>query len=562
MNREQITELAHKDPRFQQGVDTAEEMLQQLPIMPEDMDEAIQLLEFALNNPDKYGEIREAAIKDGYVTEDDMPPEFNAVFLVSILVALYGLQDRLKTRGYARGGLAVAGRRLAAQGRGGDSMLAHINPREAEMLKRMGGSGTTNPHTGLPEYGFFSSIFKAIIPIALSFIAPGIGTAIGGAISGALGLGLGAAGTAALGAGVVGAGVGAISGGGLKGALLGGLTAGAGNYLMGPAGLGITGEGGLLSKATDSMGLTGAGGLFGSGTVDPNAATTYTSDGIPIEPGSLGNDGVYGQLGTAAGEAETAAMEAKMGMIPGGGGSPLVSNAVSQTQGSAAAPDMGSLADAPLPASRPTGFDLSAIGGDARSPSGSVLDSLKEKASNFGLRDAINLAPLALTAGSLLSQPQAVQQAAQSLSPSQQEYFNRPSVTWNWDQMQADADRNNMSLGDYMSSNWNNLTGGQYNNPQGETVAAAKGGALNQISNLAKGSGSGRDDTINARLSDGEYVMDAETVALLGDGSNDEGARRLDHMRKQLRAQKGKALAKGKFSPNAKSPLAYFKGAV
>ena len=70
------------------------------------------------------------------------------------------------------------------------------------------------------------------------------------------------------------------------------------------------------------------------------------------------------------------------------------------------------------------------------------------------------------------------------------------------------------------------------------------------------------DDTIDAKLSDGEYVMDAETVALLGDGSTKAGAERLDAMREQLRKQKGRQLAKGKFSPNAKSPLAYLKGAM
>jgi hypothetical protein len=43
---------------------------------------------------------------------------------------------------------------LARQGRKGDSMLAHINPQEAEMLKRMGGSGTINPKTGLREFAF------------------------------------------------------------------------------------------------------------------------------------------------------------------------------------------------------------------------------------------------------------------------------------------------------------------------------------------------------------------------------------------------------------------------
>lgn len=37
-------------------------------------------------------------------------------------------------------------------GRNGDTILAHINPREAQMLKRMGGSGTRNPVTGAFEF--------------------------------------------------------------------------------------------------------------------------------------------------------------------------------------------------------------------------------------------------------------------------------------------------------------------------------------------------------------------------------------------------------------------------
>ena len=78
---------------------------------------------------------------------------------------------------------------------------------------------------------------------------------------------------------------------------------------------------------------------------------------------------------------------------------------------------------------------------------------------------------------------------------------------------------------------------------------------------MARGSGSGRDDTIDAKLSDGEYVFDAETVALIGDGSSKMGAQRLDLMRQQIRKQKGKALARGKFSPDAKSPLSYLRGA-
>ena len=37
-------------------------------------------------------------------------------------------------------------------GRKGDSVLAHINPREARLLKALGGAGTINPKTGLLEF--------------------------------------------------------------------------------------------------------------------------------------------------------------------------------------------------------------------------------------------------------------------------------------------------------------------------------------------------------------------------------------------------------------------------
>ena len=63
-----------------------------------------------------------------------------------------------------------------------------------------------------------------------------------------------------------------------------------------------------------------------------------------------------------------------------------------------------------------------------------------------------------------------------------------------------------------------------------------------------------------AVLSDGEYVIDAETVALLGNGSVDAGANALDQMREEIRKHKGKNLAQGKISSDAQSPLSYLKG--
>lgn len=75
-----------------------------------------------------------------------------------------------------------------------------------------------------------------------------------------------------------------------------------------------------------------------------------------------------------------------------------------------------------------------------------------------------------------------------------------------------------------------------------------------------EGAGDGRDDKIPALLSDGEYVIDAETVALLGNGSNKAGAELLDSFRVNVRKQKGKKLARGEFSDNAKRPEHYMAG--
>jgi hypothetical protein len=88
-------------------------------------------------------------------------------------------------------------------------------------------------------------------------------------------------------------------------------------------------------------------------------------------------------------------------------------------------------------------------------------------------------------------------------------------------------------------------------------IRAAHGGPLTQY---VQGGGTGRSDSIDAKLSDGEYVIDAETVALLGDGSSKAGAERLDQFRANIRKQKGKALAKGKFSPDARAPEQYLMG--
>jgi hypothetical protein len=93
----------------------------------------------------------------------------------------------------------------------------------------------------------------------------------------------------------------------------------------------------------------------------------------------------------------------------------------------------------------------------------------------------------------------------------------------------------------------------------------AKGGKMGgegrgRESFAVRGPGSGRSDEIPALLSDGEYVIDAETVALLGDGSSEKGAKRFDDLRVKIRKHKGRNLAKGKFSANARRPERYLSG--
>ena len=87
----------------------------------------------------------------------------------------------------------------------------------------------------------------------------------------------------------------------------------------------------------------------------------------------------------------------------------------------------------------------------------------------------------------------------------------------------------------------------------------AAGGVTHKGSHYVQGDGGGQDDLIDAKLADGEYVFDADIVAALGDGSNKQGALKLDKMRQSIREHKRSA-PNGKIPPKAKSPLAYLKG--
>lgn len=95
-----------------------------------------------------------------------------------------------------------------------------------------------------------------------------------------------------------------------------------------------------------------------------------------------------------------------------------------------------------------------------------------------------------------------------------------------------------------------------------------KGGLLNlaeqmayQLANskgLIQGEGGGQDDVVDVKAAPGEYVMDAEIVSALGDGNNEEGARKLDQMRVNIRKHK-RTGGLTSIPPKAKAPEQYMK---
>lgn len=82
----------------------------------------------------------------------------------------------------------------------------------------------------------------------------------------------------------------------------------------------------------------------------------------------------------------------------------------------------------------------------------------------------------------------------------------------------------------------------EYEDDEPDTTIIIKKKKIGPIKTVSEryieGEDGGQDDTIPAKLSDGEYVMDASTVADIGDGNNRAGAKKLDKFRKKIRMQK------------------------
>ena len=184
--------------------------------------------------------------------------------------------------------LAEAGRAEDNAALGGQ--VAHISAAEADLLKRLGGAGTANPVTGLPEYIATGSGVAGGLPGALGL--PGIGIAVPGS------LGQGGATTAAQ--------RGAIA---AMSAAMGGY----GGHGLGTASTTTAQYGGPRGNPPPSSNTPAPTATNQGLSVSPLASSTYgrvaniANSNIAADSGLVGK-GLFGQLGHVLGKATTTGM--------------------------------------------------------------------------------------------------------------------------------------------------------------------------------------------------------------------------------------------------------------
>jgi hypothetical protein len=149
-------------------------------IPPQVVDILIAMFEYLMNHRDQYDQIVSTLVEQGIVPPSMLPDHFDQTYIGTRLAALHELKQDTAERAtpmegmpMAHGGLADVTKYLQSKGREGDTILAHINPEEAALLKAFGGSGTINPETGLQEFKFLPGLTKAISN-PIGFVSDGL----------------------------------------------------------------------------------------------------------------------------------------------------------------------------------------------------------------------------------------------------------------------------------------------------------------------------------------------------------------------------------------------------
>ena len=448
---------------------------------------------------------------------------------------------------------------LASLGRHGDSMLMHVSPAEVEGLsalgKMTGHKLHTNPHTGMPEAFDFGSFLASLLPTAAGFM-------MGGPAGAALGIksGTAAATLAPIAAGMAtGAAVAGAKGDDLlTGTLMGGLGGFGGGNLAGTFGkMGAT-------TAANTAANTGA----QAGNVASNAAS---------------NVGMANQFGATADSSKLleslGVKPSQVELINSGGGfqSP---EALASQSGSNISTGVSQFASDPFgkgydafKAAGGSAFDIAApvgmagLAGMQPEPYDPSADDAKRKAEENKYRDPrtglLNLAQA--SPGLRLATGGTVNTNSSTISSGgiQDLYGTNDQTTGT----------QNLSKEGYGIGRLNSLAAEGSRAKAADTfyamggpiafadggifeLEAAKGGYLD-------GQGDGMSDSIPAtiegkqpaRLADGEFVVPADVVSHLGNGSSKAGAKNLYAMMHKVRkartghTKQGKEIKPQKYMP-------------
>ena len=451
------------------------------------------------------------------------------------------------------------------------------------------------------------SWFAPVASAATNFLFPSLGEAVGGGVNSLLGGALSSGTANALGSAIVGGGIGGLSSG-TQGALTGALAGGATSALMGATGLngglsGLLGNGSFSGQAAANAGTT-AGGVRDSsiadatGTTGGNSASAAKSGGAlsnilggGISPGLIAGMALMGGLGSAMSGSNKSQSQA----APTTTTDPNMTRGLSQVafnrnrvpydgdpkrygmgpqhnyfdNNAIPVADGGYISDDQYPMrSERAQYEQAQAklrqADQARRQLGYETPAMRA-VRQFRSQKAIEAGELTGYAdGGMVGPPQGAMQmppqAMMGQGPGQSPMGMPPPRP------------QGSPLGGMMGGFPGRGMGMGRGRPMGGQMPMGRPGALAQSSappmpttgafarGGVAGPGTGRSDSIPAELSDGEYVIDSTTVALLGDGSSKAGAAKLDQMREEIRKRAGVHLAKGKMGPDAKPALAYIPG--
>ena len=443
---------------------------------------------------------------------------------------------------------------LASLGRGNDSMLMHVTPNEVAGLqtvaKSMGGSLTVNPHTGLPEAGFFDFLGSMAPWLVGAALAP---ETMGGSLAGAAETSTGGALAAQMTPIAAGAATGAaIAGAKGEDPLMGGIMGGMGGW--GGSGVGTT------LKNMGSAANTAATAAPNIGSVGKDFAAMPTNIGPSFTNPTAAFTGSTGELGVNMGATNLLPASPIVDTAPGlnmypsslsatNGGENIVSDVVAPTRSnlmsgiSAAANDPSKFIHE-LGGAGPAAWKLGVPVGMA------ALSAMQPEPLKMGDKDKYDPnATLNLSGDTGL-----------------QLY---PYTTKLADGGAVDVPQSSPMAGGIEALYGTKDGTSLQNTPQdgygiGRLNALYQGGATGYArGGYLDGPGDGMSDSIPAtiegkqpaRLADGEFVVPADVVSHLGNGSTKAGSDRLYSMLDRVRkARTGSTKQGRKINPNKLMP--------